>query len=183
MPTKMFGVYLSKEESLEKGIKKIGGRKVGKDKAYLGYEIGFYKRSPIIIFQTMLPIVIIPIFMIMGAYTGMSKNLEAEEERYSNYEYVVAETGEEKHLNIIEMVKNDGPDKTLDYLTKEGAEPTSSIIDISRVVQHLNNKKNLSFEGIMNFVKTGIRRNCQKINKPRNNWNNYNCFWYSGSNV
>ena len=101
MPTKMFGVYLSKEESLEKGIKKIGGRKVGKDKAYLGYEIGFYKRSPIIIFQTMLPIVIIPIFMIMGAYTGMSKNLEAEEERYSNYEYVVAETGEEKHLNII----------------------------------------------------------------------------------
>ena len=172
MPTKMFGVYLSKEESLEKGIRKIGGRKVGKDKAYLGYEIGFYKRSPIIIFQTMLPIVIIPIFMIMGAYTGMSKNLEAEEERYSNYEYVVAETGEEKHLNIIEMVKNDGPDKTLDYLTKEG-----------RVVQYLNNKKNLSFEGIMNFVKTGIRRNCQKINKPRNNWNNYNCFWYSGSNV
>ena len=148
MPTKMFGVNLSKEKSLEKGIKNIAGRKKGRDKTYLSYEVNFYKRSPIIIFQTILPIVIIPIFLIIGFYTVMNKELEKFEKDH--------EKAENKKINIIEKVKKEGPDKTLEFLTKEGASPDISINDISEVLKYLQTKKIIGFEGILEFVQKGL---------------------------
>lgn len=156
MPTKMFGVNLSKEKSLEKGIKNIAGRKKGRDKTYLSYEVNFYKRSPIIIFQTILPIVIIPIFLIIGFYTGMNKELEKFEKDHENYTYTVLETAENKKINIIEKVKKEGPDKTLEFLTKEGASPDISIHDISEVLRYLQTKKIIGFDGILEFVQKGL---------------------------
>ena len=156
MPTKMFGVNLSKEKSLEKGIKNIAGRKKGRDKTYLSYEVNFYKRSPIIIFQTILLIVIIPIFLIIGFYTGMNKELEKFEKDHENYTYTVLETAENKKMNIIEKVEKEGPDKTLEFLTKEGASPDISIHDISEVLRYLQTKKIIGFEGILEFVQKGL---------------------------
>lgn len=156
MPTKMFGVNLSKEKSLEKGIKNIAGRKKGRDKTYLSYEVNFYKRSPIIIFQTILPIVIIPIVLLIGFYSGMNRQFEKFEKEHENYTYTVLETGEERSINIIEKVKNDGPDKTLEFLTKEGAAPVTSMNDIGEVLRYLQTKKIIGFEGISEFIQKGL---------------------------
>lgn len=163
MPTKMFGVNLSKEKSLEKGIKNIAGRKKGRDNTYLSYEIGFYKRSPIIIFQTILPIVIVPIVLIIGFYSGMNKQFEKFEEENTNYKYVVIKTGEERSINIIEKVKNDGPDKTLEFLTKEGAAPVTSMNDIGEVLRYLNTKKLVGIDGIQDFIKNGIPKEVKNM--------------------
>ena len=156
MPTKMFGVNLSKEKSLEKGIKNIANSKKGRDKTYLSYEANFYKRSPIIIFQTILPIVIVPIILLIGFYSGMNREFEKFEKENENYKYIVAQTGEERSINIIEKVKNDGPDKTLEFLTKEGASPDISINDISEVLRYLQTKKIIGFDGILEFVQKGL---------------------------
>ena len=163
MPTKMFGVNLSKEKSLEKGIKNIANSKKGRDKTYLSYEIGFYKRSPIIIFQTILPIVIVPIVLIIGFYSGMNKQFEKFEEENTNYKYVVIKTGEERSINIIEKVKNDGPDKTLEFLTKEGAAPVTSMNDIGEVLRYLNTKKLVGIDGIQDFIKNGIPKEVKNM--------------------
>ena len=163
MPTKMFGVNLSKEKSLEKGIRNIAGRKKGRDKTYLSYEIGFYKRSPIIIFQTILPIVIVPIVLIIGFYSGMNKQFEKFEEENTNYKYIVEQTGEERSINIIEKVKNDGPDKTLEFLTKEGAAPVTSMNDIGEVLRYLNTKKLVGIDGIQDFIKNGIPKEVKNM--------------------
>ena len=163
MPTKMFGVNLSKEKSLEKGIKNIANSKKGRDKTYLSYEIGFYKRSPIIIFQTILPIVIVPIVLIIGFYSGMNRQFEKFEKENTNYKYVVIKTGEEKSINIIEKVKNDGPDKTLVFLTKEGAAPARSMNDIGEVLRYLNTKKFVGIDGIQDFIKNGIPKEVKNM--------------------
>ena len=163
MPTKMFGVNLSKEKSLEKGIKNIAGRKKGRDKTYLSYEINFYKRSPIIIFQTILPIVIVPIILLIGFYTGMNREFEKFEKEHENYKYIVAQTGEERSINIIEKVKNDGPDKTLEFLTKEGAVPVTSMNDIGEVLRYLNTKKFVGIDGIQDFIKNGIPKEVKNM--------------------
>ena len=163
MPTKMFGVNLSKEKSLEKGIKNIAGRKKGRDKTYLSYEVNFYKRSPIIIFQTILPIVIVPIVLIIGFYSGMNRQFEKFEKEHENYKYIVAQTGEEKSINIIEKVKNDGPDKTLGFLTKEGAAPATSMNDIGEVLRYLNTKKLVGIDGIQDFIKNGIPKEVKNM--------------------
>lgn len=163
MPTKMFGVNLSKEKSLEKGIKNIANSKNGRDKTYLSYEIGFYKRSPIIIFQTILPIVIVPIVLIIGFYSGMNRQFEKFEKENTNYKYVVIKTGEEKSINIIEKVKNDGPDKTLGFLTKEGAAPATSMNDIGEVLRYLNTKKLVGIDGIQDFIKNGIPKEVKNM--------------------
>ena len=163
MPTKMFGVNLSKEKSLEKGIKNIANSKKGRDKTYLSYEIGFYKRSPIIIFQTILPIVIVPIVLIIGFYSGMNRQFEKFEKENTNYKYIVAKTGEEKSINIIEKVKNDGPDKTLGFLTKEGAAPVTSMNDIGEVLRYLNTKKLVGIDGIQDFIKNGIPKEVKNM--------------------
>ena len=163
MPTKMFGVNLSKEKSLEKGIKNIANSKKGRDKTYLSYEIGFYKRSPIIIFQTILPIVIVPIVLIIGFYSGMNRQFEKFEKENTNYKYVVIKTGEEKSINIIEKVKNDGPDKTLVFLTKEGAAPARSMNDIGEVLRYLNTKKLVGIDGIQDFIKNGIPKEVKNM--------------------
>ena len=163
MPTKMFGVNLSKEKSLEKGIKNIANSKKGRDKTYLSYEIGFYKRSPIIIFQTILPIVIVPIVLIIGFYSGMNKQFEKFEEENTNYKYIVEQTGEERSINIIEKVKNDGPDKTLEFLTKEGAVPVTSMNDIGEVLRYLNTKKFVGIDGIQDFIKNGIPKEVKNM--------------------
>ena len=163
MPTKMFGVNLSKEKSLEKGIKNIAGRKKGRDKTYLSYEINFYKRSPIIIFQTILPIVIVPIVLLIGFYSGMNREFEKFEKEHENYKYIVAQTGEERSINIIEKVKNDGPDKTLEFLTKEGAVPVTSMNDIGEVLRYLNTKKFVGIDGIQDFIKNGIPKEVKNM--------------------
>lgn len=163
MPTKMFGVNLSKEKSLEKGIKNIAGRKKGRDKTYLSYEINFYKRSPIIIFQTILPIVIVPIILLIGFYSGMNRQFEEFEKEHENYKYIVAQTGEERSINIIEKVKNDGPDKTLEFLTKEGAVPVTSMNDIGEVLRYLNTKKFVGIDGIQDFIKNGIPKEVKNM--------------------
>ena len=163
MPTKMFGVNLSKEKSLEKGIKNIANSKKGRDKTYLSYEIGFYKRSPIIIFQTILPIVIVPIVLIIGFYSGMNRQFEKFEKENTNYKYVVVKTGEERSINIIEKVKNDGPDKTLGFLTKEGAAPATSMNDIGEVLRYLNTKKLVGIDGIQDFIKNGIPKEVKNM--------------------
>lgn len=163
MPTKMFGVNLSKEKSLEKGIKNIANSKKGRDKTYLSYEIGFYKRSPIIIFQTILPIVIVPIVLIIGFYSGMNRQFEKFEKENTNYKYVVIKTGEERSINIIEKVKNDGPDKTLGFLTKEGAAPATSMNDIGEVLRYLNTKKFVGVDGIQDFIKNGIPKEVKNM--------------------
>ena len=163
MPTKMFGVNLSKEKSLEKGIKNIANSKKGRDKTYLSYEIGFYKRSPIIIFQTILPIVIVPIVLIIGFYSGMNRQFEEFEKENTNYKYVVVKTGEERSINIIEKVKNDGPDKTLGFLTKEGAAPATSMNDIGEVLRYLNTKKLVGIDGIQDFIKNGIPKEVKNM--------------------
>ena len=163
MPTKMFGVNLSKEKSLEKGIKNIANSKKGRDKTYLSYEIGFYKRSPIIIFQTILPIVIVPIVLIIGFYSGMNRQFEKFEKENTNYKYVVIKTGEERSINIIEKVKNDGPDKTLGFLTKEGAAPATSMNDIGEVLRYLNTKKLVGIDGIQDFIKNGIPKEVKNM--------------------
>lgn len=163
MPTKMFGVNLSKEKSLEKGIKNIANSKKGRDKTYLSYEIAFYKRSPIIIFQTILPIVIVPIVLIIGFYSGMNRQFEKFEKENTNYKYVVIKTGEERSINIIEKVKNDGPDKTLGFLTKEGAAPATSMNDIGEVLRYLNTKKLVGIDGIQDFIKNGIPKEVKNM--------------------
>ena len=163
MPTKMFGVNLSKEKSLEKGIKNIAGRKKGRDKTYLSYEVNFYKRSPIIIFQTILPIVIVPIILLIGFYSGMNREFEKFEKENENYKYIVAQTGEERSINIIEKVKNDGPDKTLEFLTKEGAVPVTSMNDIGEVLRYLNTKKFVGIDGIQDFIKNGIPKEVKNM--------------------
>ena len=163
MPTKMFGVNLSKEKSLEKGIKNIANSKKGRDNTYLSYEIGFYKRSPIIIFQTILPIVIVPIVLIIGFYSGMNRQFEKFEKENTNYKYVVIKTGEERSINIIEKVKNDGPDKTLGFLTKEGAAPATSMNDIGEVLRYLNTKKFVGIDGIQDFIKNGIPKEVKNM--------------------
>ena len=163
MPTKMFGVNLSKEKSLEKGIKNIAGRKKGRDKTYLSYEVNFYKRSPIIIFQTILPIVIVPIILLIGFYSGMNRQFEEFEKEHENYKYIVAQTGEERSINIIEKVKNDGPDKTLEFLTKEGAVPVTSMNDIGEVLRYLNTKKFVGIDGIQDFIKNGIPKEVKNM--------------------
>ena len=163
MPTKMFGVNLSKEKSLEKGIKNIANSKKGRDKTYLSYEIGFYKRSPIIIFQTILPIVIVPIVLIIGFYSGMNRQFEEFEKEHENYKYIVEQTGEERSINIIEKVKNDGPDKTLEFLTKEGAAPVTSMNDIGEVLRYLNTKKLVGIDGIQDFIKNGIPKEVKNM--------------------
>ena len=163
MPTKMFGVNLSKEKSLEKGIKNIANSKKGRDKTYLSYEIGFYKRSPIIIFQTILPIVIVPIVLIIGFYSGMNRQFEEFEKEHENYKYIVEQTGEERSINIIEKVTNDGPDKTLEFLTKEGAAPVTSMNDIGEVLRYLNTKKFVGIDGIQDFIKNGIPKEVKNM--------------------
>lgn len=164
MPTKMFGVNLSKEKSLEKGIKNIAGRKKGRDKTYLSYEVNFYKRSPIIIFQTILPIVIVPIILLIGFYSGMNRQFEEFEKEHENYKYIVEQTGEERSINIIEKVKNDGPDKTLEFLTKEGgAAPVTSMNDIGEVLRYLNTKKLVGIDGIQDFIKNGIPKEVKNM--------------------
>ena len=156
-------IYLSKEKSLEKGIKNIAGRKKGRDKTYLSYEVNFYKRSPIIIFQTILPIVIVPIILLIGFYSGMNRQFEEFEKEHENYKYIVEQTGEERSINIIEKVKNDGPDKTLEFLTKEGAAPVTSMNDIGEVLRYLNTKKLVGIDGIQDFIKNGIPKEVKNM--------------------
>lgn len=93
----------------------------------------------------------------------MNKQFEKFEEENTNYKYIVEQTGEERSINIIEKVKNDGPDKTLEFLTKEGAAPVTSMNDIGEVLRYLNTKKLVGIDGIQDFIKNGIPKEVKNM--------------------
>ena len=93
----------------------------------------------------------------------MNRQFEKFEKENTNYKYVVIKTGEERSINIIEKVKNDGPDKTLGFLTKEGAAPATSMNDIGEVLRYLNTKKFVGVDGIQDFIKNGIPKEVKNM--------------------
>ena len=98
-----------------------------------------------------------------GVNLSKDKQFEKFEEENTNYKYIVEQTGEERSINIIEKVKNDGPDKTLEFLTKEGAAPVTSMNDIGEVLRYLNTKKFVGIDGIQNFIKNGIPKEVKNM--------------------
>ena len=93
----------------------------------------------------------------------MNRQFEEFEKEHENYKYIVEQTGEERSINIIEKVKNDGPDKTLEFLTKEGAAPVTSMNDIGEVLRYLNTKKLVGIDGIKDFIKNGIPKEVKNM--------------------